>query len=219
MRPYAFLIAVAGTSLLFAGSTTEARLAVPAVSTKLFQNVSLCERLHPEDLPEECSCREPGHYNVVIECLKYFESPLNDTIGMKIDLDVCNPLGSKISIDVTEANHGIDFPIAGITAGESRNIPIPGLSIAVPGLGHAGVDVAVLILGNPDMLTLKIGLNACVALAHKIVCASSIPLLNSILPWYVLSGTYTFGDVCNSTTAGEGASNVVWSAKQMLAES
>ena len=175
----------------------EGRLAVPVAP----KNFSLCERLHPEDLPPECSCREPGHYTVIIECLKEFESPyFNDTIGMKIDLDPCNADGSRLSLDVTEQNHGIDFPIAGISAGEERNIPIPGLSIAVPMVGHLGVDVAVKISGNPDSLTLKVGLNACAALAHKIVCASAIPGLSNILPWYVLSGTYSFGDVCNSTT-------------------
>eukprot|EP00429_Kryptoperidinium_foliaceum_P088603 CAMPEP_0176187008 /NCGR_PEP_ID=MMETSP0121_2-20121125/2167_1 /TAXON_ID=160619 /ORGANISM="Kryptoperidinium foliaceum, Strain CCMP 1326" /LENGTH=216 /DNA_ID=CAMNT_0017525517 /DNA_START=9 /DNA_END=659 /DNA_ORIENTATION=+ len=170
----------------------------PALSS--FQNVSLCERLNPEDLPEECSCREPGNYKVIIECLKEFNSThFNDTIGMKIDLDPCNKDGSSLSLDVTERDHGIDFPIAGIHAGEERNIPIPGLAIAVPGIGHVGVDVTVLISGNPDSLTLKVGLNACIALVHKSICASAIPGLSSILPWYVLSGTYSFGDICNST--------------------
>jgi len=181
----------------------QGRLTGPTISTSglpLLQNFSMCERLNPETLPEECTCREPGHYNVIIECLKYFESPFNDTIGMKIDLDPCNAEGSKMSVDITEANHNIDFPIAGIRAGEQKNIPIPGLAIAVPGLGDAGIDVAVLILGNPDTLILKVGLNACVTLTSKSICASSIPFLNSILPWYVLSGTYSFGDVCSSRT-------------------
>ena len=48
------------------------------------------------------------------------------------------------------------------------------------------------------MLILKIGLNACVALAQQTVCASSIPGLNTILPWYVLSGAYSFGDICDA---------------------
>jgi len=181
----------------------QGRLVAPSLLVQ--KNASLCERLHPEDLPEECSCREPGHYNVIIECLKDFESPyFNDTIGMKIDLDPCNQDGSRLSLDVTERNHHIDFPIAGITAGEARNIPIPGLSIAVPSVGHVGVDVAVLITGNPDSLTLKVGLNACAALAHKMVCASSIPGLSSILPWYVLKGTYHFGDICESKRTRSG---------------
>lgn len=45
---------------------------------------------------------------------------------MKIDLDPCNEDGAKLSLDVTEQDHNIDFPIVGIKAGESKNIPIPG---------------------------------------------------------------------------------------------
>lgn len=163
-------------------------------------NTSMCEHIHPEDLPDECSCREPGPFSLVIECLKTFNSTfLNDTIGMKIDLDPCNEEGAKMSLDVTEKEHNIDYTLAGITAGESKNIPIPGLAMIVPGVGNVGLDVAVLIAGNPDMLRLKIGLNACAQLStdHQ-MCASSIPGISSIFPWYILKGTYSFGDVCTA---------------------
>ena len=78
----------------------------------------------------------------------------------------------------------------------------------VPGVGNVGLDVAVLIAGNPDMLRLKIGLNACAILStnHEL-CGDSLPGFSSILPWYILKGTYSFGDVCstlrnsNATTA------------------
>mmetsp|Transcript_38110 Transcript_38110/g.92697 ORF Transcript_38110/g.92697 Transcript_38110/m.92697 type:complete len:258 (-) Transcript_38110:259-1032(-) len=173
--------------------------------TKLdkFRDMSLCEHIRPDELPTECSCREPGPFDIVIECTKTFNSTnFNDTIGLSINLLPCDPDGSKVSLDVTEKEHGIDFPITGLRAGEANNIPIPGLSIAVPAVGHLGVDAAVLITGNPDSLTLKIGLNACVALAHKMMCASDIPGLNAILPWYVLSGTYSFGDICQNNRTG-----------------
>ena len=82
-------------------------------------NTSMCEHIHPDELPEECSCREPGPFSLVIECLKTFNSTfLNDTIGMKIDLDPCNEEGAKLSLDVTEKEHGIDYTLAGIVAGE-----------------------------------------------------------------------------------------------------
>ena len=42
---------------------------------------------------------------------------------MKIDIDPCDEDGSKLSLDVTEKEHGIDYKIAGIRAGESENIP------------------------------------------------------------------------------------------------
>ena len=167
---------------------------------------SACSHIHPADLPHECLCTEPSPYSLVISCTRTFDDVFfqNDTIGLKIDLEPCDPQGSRLSIDVTESKHDIDYIIAGVKAGEEQNIPIPGLSIIVPGVGHVGLDVTVYIAGNPDHLQLKVGLNACAAMhAHgheKLVCASSIPGLNKILPWYILSGTYSFGHFCNSSS-------------------
>lgn len=160
-----------------------------------------CQRIHPEQLPEECTCSEPAPLGLVVQCLKTFNSEyFNDTIGVKLIVDPCNSeVGSSISLDITEEDHHIDFPITGIHAGEEHEIPIPGLSIAVPSLGHVGMDVTVLVFGNPDLLTIKVGLNACIAVKSKMVCASSIPGLNEVLPWWILSGTYSFGDICNAT--------------------
>jgi len=161
---------------------------------------SMCEHIRPDELPDECICSEPRPYALVINCVKTFNSTsFNDTIGMKVDIDPCNAEGSKLSLDVTEKDHHIDYPIAGIVAGEEKKIPIPGLAMIVPGIGNVGVDVAVLILGNPDMLKLKIGLTACAQTsAGHMVCASSIPGMSDIFPWYILEGNYTFGDICQS---------------------
>jgi len=172
---------------------------VNTTKLELVGNTSMCEHIHPDELPEECSCREPGPFSLVIECLKHFNSTfLNDTIGMKIDLDPCNEEGAKLSLDVTEKEHNITYMLAGITAGESKNIPIPGMAVIVPGVGNVGLDVAVLVAGNPDMLRMKIGLNACAQLStdHQ-MCASALPGVSSILPWYILKGTYSFGDICS----------------------
>ena len=135
---------------------------------QLPNNKTGCEAIHADELPAECACRDPGPYSIVIECLKEFESPhWNDTIGMKIDIDPCNSLGSSISLDITEFNHNIEYPIAGIRAGENKNIPIPGCAIIIPGIGNVGLDAAVAIYGNPDQLTMKIGLNACFGVSPK----------------------------------------------------
>ncbi len=100
---------------------------VNTTKLELAGNSSMCEHIHPDELPEECSCREPRPFSLVIECLKTFNSTfLNDTIGMKIDLDPCNPEGAKLSLDVTEKEHNIDYTLVGIVAGESKNVPIPG---------------------------------------------------------------------------------------------
>ena len=76
----------------------------------------------------------------------------------------------------------------------------------VPGVGNVGLDVAVLIAGNPDMLRLKIGLDACAQTStDHVVCASSIPGISNIFPWYILKGTYSFGDMCESKRINVGS--------------
>mmetsp|Transcript_49863 Transcript_49863/g.149934 ORF Transcript_49863/g.149934 Transcript_49863/m.149934 type:complete len:212 (-) Transcript_49863:108-743(-) len=202
-----FILALSVT--VVRGNSSKGRNAALRASDFLSGNRTACDMIHPEELPQECTCTEPhGPYSLVIECNKKFDHKyFNDTIGMKIDVDPCNDEGSRISLDVTEKKKGIDYTITGIRAGEEKNIPIPGLSIVVPTVGHLGVDAAVLIAGNPDKLTLKVGLNACMAISgHKNLCASSVPGLNKVLPWYVLSGTYSFGEICTTDIGKEEAS-------------
>mmetsp|Transcript_291 Transcript_291/g.741 ORF Transcript_291/g.741 Transcript_291/m.741 type:complete len:258 (-) Transcript_291:4197-4970(-) len=173
------------------------------------QDDSMCDRINPEKLPEECSCSEPSPLGLLIECDKPFNSTyFTDTIGMKIVLEPCDENGAKLSIEVTEKNHGIDFPIAGIAAGDTENIPIPGYAMIIPGVGNVGLDVSVMIAGNPDILRLKVGLNACAQTStnHQL-CASSIPPLSNIFPWWVLKGAYNFGDICDIRLARAGLHN------------
>lgn len=185
---------------------SEARLFSPnsTITTSSLASISLCSHIRPDELPEECHCSEPSPFSLVIECLKDFNTTFwNDTIGLKINVDPCNKDGSRVALEVTEREHNIDYPITGIRAGEANMIPIPGLSIAVPTIGHVGIDAAVLFTGNPDSLTLKIGLDACIELpTTSLLCASRIPGLHNILPWYVLSGTYSFGDICSNNRTG-----------------
>jgi hypothetical protein len=166
---------------------------------------SICELLY--DIPKECVCTEPSPLSAVIACNKTFRHEfLNDTIGMAVNLLPCDPDGAKLTVDITELKHGIDYTVAGVKAGETKNYPIPGLSIIVPTVGHLGVDVSVYIGGNIDSLRVKVGLNACAVLGddHS-VCASSVPGLNQILPFWVLKGTYSFGNACNATTVAAAA--------------
>lgn len=162
-----------------------------------------CDRIRPEELPEECTCRDDtlGPHSLVIECLKPFVNAfMNDTIGIKLVVEPCNALGSSISLDITDTAHNIDYPISRIRAGEQQIYPIPGLSVVVPQLGHVGIDAVVFIAGNPDLLLLKVGLDACLAVRTNYICAESLPYLSDLFPWWVLSGTYTFGDMCNNYT-------------------
>lgn len=163
---------------------------------------STCDVINPEDLPEECKCRDgDSPLSLVIECLKPFDSELfNDTVGLKLTVEPCNEQGSSVSLDITDLERGIDYPISQIRAGEQQIYPIPGLSIAVPQIGHFGVDAVVEIEGNPDKLTIQVGLDACIAVRSKFVCAEVVPGLKDILPWWVLNGTYTFGNMCSNIT-------------------
>jgi len=200
------------SSFLWINVIVEGRLFTP--SSRINVTEGMCHHIRPEKLPSECYCSDSGPpYSLVIFCNKTFASTyFNDTIGMKIDIDPCDIDGSKVSIDVTETKHNIDYPITGIRAGQSENIPIPGLSIIVPTIGHVGIDVVVVIFGNPDKLTLKIGLNACAELTSHELCASSIPGISNILPWFVLNSVYSFGTMCESIktrTRNQNTANLV----------
>mmetsp|Transcript_3602 Transcript_3602/g.5461 ORF Transcript_3602/g.5461 Transcript_3602/m.5461 type:complete len:199 (+) Transcript_3602:142-738(+) len=171
---------------------------------------SLCDRLDPEKIPPECTCEEAGNFHIVVDCTKSFDSDyLNNTIGMKVDLDVCNSKGSSVTLDVTEQNHQIDFPIETVRAGEAKKFPIPGVSVIFPGAGSLGLDAAVLIAGNPDMLILKIGLDTCLHVHTHEICASSVPGLNTVLPWYILGGTYSFGNICGHDSNGTAVTAII----------
>lgn len=173
-------------------------------------HTSFCSRIHPEDLSSDCSCHDgnassssEGPLSFVVECKRVFDSSIfNDTLEIKMVVAPCDARGSSISLDIVELKHNLVYKVEDIRAGDEVNLPIPGVSVVVPGIGHIGIDAAVLISGNPDELTLKVGVNACLAIRDKQVCASDIPGLDRILPWWILSGTYTFGDICgNHSTA------------------
>lgn len=159
---------------------------------------SSCDKF--DNLPDECDCQNGvSPHSLFIECLKpYNNTFLNDTIGIKLVIEPCDPKGSRVALDVTDTAHDIDFAISEIRAGEKKIIPIPGIAVAVPEIGHIGVDAVVDVAGTPDLLLLNVGLDACVALRHKFICAESLPYLNDMFPWWIVSGNYSFGDYCST---------------------
>ncbi|CAB9527660.1 expressed unknown protein (Partial), partial [Seminavis robusta] len=177
---------------------------------------SFCDRVNTTGISKDCSCRngnetasDEGPLSFVVECERAFESMVfNDTIGLKLVVAPCDQAGSSVSFNVVEKNHNLDYEISGIHAGDEVNYPIPGVSAIVPGIGHIGIDVAVLIFGNPDELSMKVGVNACAAVRDKQVCASAIPGLSRILPWWILWGTYSFGDICTANSTSTAAAAV-----------
>jgi len=163
---------------------------VAPVFTKQSKNGGFCDII-AADLPDICTCSEETG-GLKIDCSVDFMGI--DTIGVSATMLPCASPAS-MSMEITEADAGIDYPIAGITAGYSGDIPIPGLSVAIPVVGDAGVQAAVSIDGNADSFEFSLGLDACV----------DIPIVGSEcgadldpdqLPVPILSGSYSFGDLC-----------------------
>ena len=118
-----------------------------------------------------------------------------DTIGVKLDLEPCaDPM--TFSLDITESDLGIDFPIADLTAGEDEEILVPGLSISIPGVPvGAGIAMDIKIDGNIEQLDLSIGVDACANI--PIIgqeCGSS---LVPGLPIWLLNDEFDFSDFCS----------------------
>merc|ERR1712000_660639 len=119
-------------------------------------NEGMCDEIS-DDLPSFCQCANT-QYGFVVDCSVDFLDL--DTIGLKADIKPCgNP--ASMSLDITEADLGIDYPIAMIQMGTTKNFPIPGLSVDIPIVGNAGVQVAVVLNGNLNDFDVKVGLNAC----------------------------------------------------------
>jgi hypothetical protein len=73
-------------------------------------------------------------------------------------------------------------------------LPIPDLSVEIPTYGVEGCVMVVTFEGNADSLTLKIGLDFCLADA----CLSSF---DAAFPVYLIKDTYVFSGVCGTGTA------------------
>merc|ERR1711862_31029 len=91
--------------------------------------------------------------------------------------------------------HGISFPIPLLEAGDVQEIPIPGLSIDIPKVGSAGLDVAAGIKGNPDHFEIQAGFNACGIIEGHHACGSD---LTGELPVWMLQHTFQFSHYCES---------------------
>ena len=96
------------------------------------------------------------------------------------------------SFEATEADLGVDYKYE-ITAGEVEDIPIPGVSVDIPGLGEAGLVMSAEIDGNIDALTMDLGLDACVDVVGFLTCASTVDPVD--FPIWLLESTFDFSDV------------------------
>mmetsp|Transcript_153281 Transcript_153281/g.293552 ORF Transcript_153281/g.293552 Transcript_153281/m.293552 type:complete len:191 (-) Transcript_153281:302-874(-) len=149
-----------------------------------------CEILS-RDLPSKCGCADAvrgGTVNCTLALLEH------DRIGVRLDVRPCDEV-AHVNIAVIEASHGINFTVAGVRAGQTKEIPVPGLAVYIPHLGNAGLDVSVRVEGNLDELHMEVGLNACVMVAERRVCGSQ---LTRHLPLWILKGSYAFGKACEA---------------------
>uniref|UniRef100_A0A7S2CHA3 Uncharacterized protein n=1 Tax=Florenciella parvula TaxID=236787 RepID=A0A7S2CHA3_9STRA len=116
-----------------------------------------------------------------------------DTVGVVLDLEPCSD-PATVSFEMTEATLGIDYTYS-FSAGDSEMIPVPDLSVDIPGLGGAGVYMDVVISGNAESLSLSIGIDACIDMGFGVLsCASTLDAAD--FPIWMLDSTFDFSDVC-----------------------
>jgi len=157
---------------------------------------SACSYL-TDSLPDFCTCVDTTTLGASLAC--DVDVIGLDTIGVKGDFEPCgSPL--HIDLEVTEADLGIDYPIAGITMGDSQSFPIPGLDWGIPGLGDAGGQMAVTIDGNIAALTVTVGVDACGSVLGITTCASTVDPVD--FPINLLSGEFDFSDLCTAKAKG-----------------
>ena len=117
----------------------------------------------------------------------------------QIDVEPCaDP--AQVSLDILDAKRHIDFPIKTVKAGEDVEIPIPDLSIVVPKIGSLGLVADIAVEGDVSLLNLKVGLNACGKILKHTLCASQIPIVDKILPVWVVDHSFSFGHICTNST-------------------
>merc|ERR1712032_1789594 len=156
-------------------------------------NQTFCQII-ATDLPSECNCTDKKLGGVVNCSVSLLGS---DRISLIADVAPCDDV-AHMDLKVTEQNHQLNYTLAGIAAGQTVYEPIPGLSIDVPEIGNAGVDVVVTIDGSLEKLELKLGLDACAEVHDHKVCVSR---LTSSLPWWVLDGSFHFSNFCKAALA------------------
>jgi len=154
---------------------------------------SVCDYLNSY-LPDFCECSDVD-LGAVAKCQVNVMDV--DSVGVKAQFEPCaQPL--TIGLEITEADAGIDYPIAGISAGDDKEIPVPGLSFGLPVIGSADANMAVKVDGNIDAVNIAIGVDACATVLGFKKCGSS---LTSELPIWILNGQFDFSNLCAVRTS------------------
>lgn len=150
---------------------------------------SVCDELV---LSGNCTCDDlPGPVASVKCPVEVFEQ----TVYVGMDVEPCR---KPARIDMTVSWESGQYSFTVLSTDDVEEIPIPGLSLYIPGVGDVGMDVAVGFSGNVDELTVKVGLDACVAVLGQRLCGNS---LTHTLPIWIAQGTVSLGDMCDSPSS------------------
>ena len=148
----------------------------------------VCSVVGP-DLPSECQCQQGQNAQFQISCQVDFLDV--DEIGLYALFAPCNQPAAA-TFEVTEQDAGIDYKKQ-YEGGEAMEFPVPGLTVGIPVVGSAQVELAVDLSGNAEQLSVQLGLDACASVFGYQKCGSD---LTSELPYYVLSEQYDFSNYC-----------------------
>ena len=141
------------------------------------------------DLPQECQCQDGQQGQFQIDCTVDFLDV--DTIGFAAAVAPCAQ-PAEAQFRITESDAGIDWQKT-YSAGDTQEFAVPGLTVGIPLVGSAQVELAVGIQGNAQQLQMQLGLDACATVLGYQKCGSD---LTSELPYWVLSGSYDFSGYC-----------------------
>ena len=167
------------------------KLVTSEVKTVTVGAESVCDIIGP-DLPSACTCA-PMNLGGRMTCSVSIIGL--ETIGVVVDMEPCaQPM--NFDIEVTEGDIGIDYKIASLTTGEDSDIPVPGLSVDVPVLGSAGVNMVVKIDGNVGALSLGFGVDACASVLGYEKCGADVDPAQ--FPTLLLNSSYSFSGVCSN---------------------
>jgi hypothetical protein len=181
MKLFATAVALTGAFAAQTNSTVGLHGAVP--------NGDFCSII-AGDLPSFCQCANTaGGLNTTCTV-----AMLGDTVFASVVLNPCDAVADA-SLEISEADLGIDFKMGPYKAGTSESIPVPGLSIDF-GIVSVGVVADVAIDGNADALALDIEMDGCVSatIITPKECGSDIT--GSGLPIPLLKETYDFSSLC-----------------------
>ena len=121
-----------------------------------------------------------------------------DTFNLEAQLNICDQtVGAGMSISISDDDIGLHWSKS-LRAGDSIDIPIPGLSIDI-GVASAGVDLEGDLSISASAVDIEVGINACADLPFVgNVCGSSLPVIGSVLPIDVLNFEFDYQTVCTA---------------------